>query len=341
MPNNKFVQCVFIDPAYARRFEGGVTQLERTRAERLQSQGIVKIVGKISPLPIAAKKVSPAEYLIRKDYARTGGKKIAWVQDYSKQGGAELSNCTVVAVGESLGFDIVGVTPRNFPIKLLYDADLIVVNNFFEFTQEQVRQVYHAIYEMRIPYVKYEHDYREMGRENTARQLFGLARACVYLSPAHARRHTEKICSSVSITLPLAIDIDTVIAEKKETTPGICLVPCFRKGPALMSKYIQENPKTLFTVIGTASGTLLANASFMGQLPYHQLLHEMSRHEKMLHLPSEPWAGERIFLEARLLGCKTIVNENVGHSSWAEEDITISKLRKAPFAFWEMICRCL
>ena len=82
--------------------------------------------------------------------------KVGWIQDISRpHGGAECSNRTCVAAGVAMGHDIVGLTPDNFYPWVLKDADVLVINNFFQFQRPQFDAVLKEIWEKKKPYVVY------------------------------------------------------------------------------------------------------------------------------------------------------------------------------------------
>jgi hypothetical protein len=172
---------------------------------------------------------------------------VAWIQDFKKVGGAELSNHAVVAAGEVLGYDIIGITPSLFDTRVLGQADLIVVNNFFEFSPSQLTTVRQLLHEQRVPYVKYEHDLRELRRVNISRPLFRDASLVVFISPAHQKVYEKSLgweATARAVSLPLAInpeDYKTAHGVKRE--PGLTLVPTPQKmNPHDLEAYIGRNP---------------------------------------------------------------------------------------------------
>lgn len=74
-------------------------------------------------------------------------------------------------------------------------------------------------------------------------------------------------------------------------------------------------------------------------VPYDQLLEKMSKVEGLVYLPKGADTCPRLTIEAKLLGCKTVVNEYVQHSkeTWFETDNLLEieqYLYAAPGLFW-------
>ena len=337
----KFVKCRFTDPNLARRFDGGVTQLDVAKARTLARKGVVKIIDASRSVP--SPEAKGGDYLSRASFDATRRRtRVAWVQDNSKLGGAELSCRTVVSAGEDLGFDIVGITPTGFHIPPLFGADVIVINNIFEFDVEQRGRLFEAIYEHRVPYVKYDHDYREQKRVTQSRQLFLFSILNVFLSPAHMHTMTaiDEAMHRHSVALPLAIDTALYvehpdIVRKKD---GV-LVPCWRKCKGAAKAFIAEHKGYEYTFLGPTD-TPIAGARFESMVSPDRMPFVYSGYEYVLHMPDVPWAGERVYFEALLCGCKALVNDNVGHASWGEQEDTQAlrdNLDRAPYRFWKLV----
>jgi hypothetical protein len=268
--------------------------------------------------------------------------RVAWIQDNSRpHGGAETSNRCVVATGERLGFDIVGITPENFHPRILEECDVAVVNNFFQFEPAQVRMVLDTIWNQKKPYVKYEHDSRELGRTSFSKRLFCDSALNVFLSPAHYRNHHEKL-GCKGIVLPLAIDVETFrpVAKVERDPRKALIVGGWRRGGktgSSLHKYIEAHRSLSFVSVGFEFP--------MTQCIPHVPLREMpvlySSTGWLIHLPDMVCAGERVFFEAALCGCRVVANENVGHLSWkrdlADTDGLRAWLRQAPYDFWKAV----
>ncbi len=268
--------------------------------------------------------------------------RVAWVQDNSRpQGGAETSNRCVVRVGELLGFDVVGITPQHFIPAILQDCDVVILNNFFQFRPEQEKLVLETIRKGK-PYVKYEHDSRELTRPEFSRPLFAESALNVFLSPAHLENHRRHLdCDGIA--LPLAIQ-----TEMFRPVPGVArvanralIVGGWVRGGKLsksIHRYIESHPELSFASVGFA----LPGATMVP----HRVLKDMpglySSAGWLVHLPDMVCAGERIVFEAALCGCANIVmNDNVGHKSWnrdlADADGLREWLAQAPFEFWKAV----
>jgi hypothetical protein len=271
--------------------------------------------------------------------------RIAWVQDNAIdwRGGAEFSARQVMAVGERCGFHIEMVTPAGFSEVALANADLIVLNNLWRFSGEQMRTILAVLFERRVPYVKYEHDHRELTRPEFSRRLFEHASANVFLSPAHRDNHVEGI-GARGECFPLAIDVDAY-----RPVPGVPRVP----GTALvcnvraiktwdrLNSYIAEHPEIQFAVLASTDVVRGKNVKTIPPVLPEKMPGLYSAHEFLVHLPDAWCAGERVVLEAALCGCKIVANERVGHASWGwdltDTDALRERLTNAPYDFWRLI----
>lgn len=338
----KLVTVKILDKGMARCYVDGITTLPADKAEEEVALGRVAYIedinrGEQKP----ATKTTPQRdgYLSRHGFNR-GYTRVAWVQDNSKRGGAELSNECVVAAGEKCGFSVVGVTPQNFREDVLRSAEFIVVNNFFEFNNEQFGMIQKAIHEWRIPYVKYEHDTREIRRENVSRALFGWSSLNVFISPTHLSAH-QHITNGRDIALPLAIDPDKYpAAEMTDERRNTVFIPTARKAGAGTYDWAHAHADKRYLICGQLSKPLQVSSSEgTPNAKAEDMAAVYARAGTVVHLPDQLWAGERVVLEAKLCGCEVVVNSNVGHASWPwfstdTREQLADRLSRAPYTFW-------
>lgn len=315
-------------------------------ARKLERKGLVEIM----ELPKSNLGVDQdTDYLYREAFDKGTATKVAWVQDYDKDGGAELSNYLVVKVGRSLGLDIVGVTSRNLNVKLLEVANVIVVNNFFNFGEDYRQQLLKSLYDGKAPYVKYEHDHREITeRKAQGGRLFSSSALNVFISPLQMRNHVQAFGEEIaarSVALPLAVDADRYrLVPEVKRTPGSVLVPAFAKGTPALLDHIVKNPGKQYTVVGRYDFKT-NNAKTLPQVPPADMPALYNAHEEVLHLPDKIEGGARILFEAVLCGCRVIYNDNCAHRTWKEQfdwedrNVLEARLRKAPYEFWRAVCR--
>lgn len=360
-----FVKCRVIDDNLKRHL-GDVAFYDEPKAQELSSLGLVEViveegdeqadaltradmVGRqpATRTPSAPPPGAPA-YLTRGAGYRedSRGYRVAWVQDFSKVGGAELSNYEVVRVGESIGYDIIGVTPSLFDARALQHADVVVVNNCFEFSGPQLNTLREFLHEKRVPYVKYEHDYRELRRLNISRPLFRDASLVVFISPRHRDLHAASLgweAVERSICLPLAMNPDAYKPAKGvKREKGLTLVPAIKKvEPKVMEQYLHDNPGRDLLIVGQCQAPLpIDRVKFVKHTPAPEMPKLYSRCEFVLHQPRQEWAGERIFFEAMLCGCTPVTNERVGHASWGNDlkgKTLARRLKQAPMDFWRAV----
>jgi hypothetical protein len=280
-----------------------------------------------------------------KEARRVRKARIAWVQDNAIdwKGGAEFSARQVMAVGEQCGFHIEMMTPAGFSSDVLANADLVVLNNLWHFSGEQMRAILAVLFERRIPYVKYEHDHRELTRPEFSRRLFERAAANVFLSPAHRENHREAL-GAAGECIPLAIDVDAYRpVPGVERALGTALVSNVRtiKTWERLKAYVSEHQEIRFTVIATNGVIQGRNVKVIPPVLPEKMPELYSAHEFLVHLPDAWCAGERIVFEAALCGCKIVTNERVGHASWGWDLTDAAALRErlidAPYEFWRLI----
>jgi len=271
-------------------------------------------------------------------------KRIGWIQDLVRVGGAEISNQEARRVGSDCGFDIMVITPESLQNNdQLKSVDLFVLNNIFHFSQEQMAVILRAIYSG-TPYVKYEHDYRELQRPEFSTKLFSQSKLNIFLSPKHLKDYQEGLkCDG--LCLPLAIDVSHFKpAEKEERKKNSALIfnAPNRKLGGSGEEFIKGHPEMMFTILSNNNVPALgANIVLSPPVPYKDLPALYSAHEHLVHLPDRDWAGERIIFEAALCGCKIIANDHVGHMSWKRDLADVKGLAEwltqAPYEFWKRI----
>ena len=358
------IQCRTVDPILIRT-HGDLIFLEEGKARALADLGKVTYDGH-SPLARthvlglvdAAQPQAPTEgprppapkqetvhYLERTRWmTHRAGRvrpRVLWVQDRSKLGGAELSNDTVVAVGESLGYDIATVSPGWFQQGLFAEADFAVVNNIHEFNANQFYSLQQLFFEQCLPFVKYEHDYRELKRLNVSRALFQRARLCVFLSPAHYAGHLAEITIGEHLELPLAIDTDFYQRRKTDAArDDKTVVPTPHKCGVELEAFMASRPDKEYILVGTRGDVHTPKGVTVTGIPSQSpegMRKLFSEHALVVHLPSQRWAGERVVLEAQCCGAEVVMNENVGHASWKDSERDRKALETAPYTFWEKV----
>jgi hypothetical protein len=337
------VLCAILDKAMKKRV-GETMRFTLSKARVMERSGTVKILDPENNETTAeavkrAETVdSPYRHYSRTEYRKhSNWPRVAWVQDFSKVGGAELSNLHVIKIGESLGFDIVGITPTNFNPRLIRDAQIVIVNNVFEFDEKQLHDIYWELFEHKKTFIKYDNDMRELRRLNKTRCLFERSATNIFLSPAHREAYRKEFIDGE--VLPLAVDTGFWKPLAGERVPGSVIIPTYHKGAENHDRYIKDHPDCTFTVLGNRFPPTAKNIKLLNKQTPEKMRELFSSHETMVHLPAVLWAGERVYLEAMLCGCRCEVNENVGHRSWPTIDK--DQIKKAPFEFWRIVESCL
>ena len=306
--------------AYASDFH-----LEYEKACKLQKSGEIRIVdsGVAPSAPLSVRSEDRRlSYLYRPSFIKHD-KRIAWVQDFSRMGGAELSNIAVVKRGVEIGFDVVGVTPDNFKPDILKGADIIILNNLFEFKDDQFRNILWELFEHRKPFIKYDHDLRELKRLNKTRPLFERSMLNIFISPLHKKLYEKEFIYGDA--LPLAIDVSAFNNAKQGNRVDQTIIPAYHKGRANHDAYIAGHRKEKFVKFDQEKKTT-----------HEEIIKLMQGSTKVLHLPCVPWAGDRVYFEALLSGCEIVANDNVGHKSWPPCTALAGWLDASLSTFWEM-----
>jgi hypothetical protein len=273
-------------------------------------------------------------------------KKIIWIQDLMMIGGAEISCQHVVAVGSNCGFDINVVTQDNTLeeiIRALQSAELAIINNIWGFSGAQIQVMLSFIYGNRLPYVKYEHDHRELNRKEFSRPLFQRSKLNVFLSPMHRDNHMREL-NCDGICLPLAIDTKQFKpvegVNRAKDSAVICNVRNFKTWTNLQM-YINEHKDMSFTVIADNPVVTGDNVKKKNMVSHSDMPKVYSEHEYLVHLLDGLGAGERVVFEAALCGCKVIANAGVGHMSWQKNLNDLEEIRSwldaAPYQFWQEV----
>jgi len=277
-------------------------------------------------------------------------KMVAWVQDSSIRGGAEISNELVIKVGVDCGFSISVITPKVVDLESEFEkADLVIFNNIWAFNPLQMKAIDKFVSRGMRPYVKYEHDHRELGRLEFSRRLFANSILNVFLSPIHLDNHRQ-VLGCNGICLPLAIDVDLFhlipSVERKANTALICNVRNFKSWKNLQT-YVTAHPEIAFTVLSNGGAPVSGgNVKVSPMVSYEKMPEVYSTHQYLVHILDGWGANERVVWEASLCGCQIVANKMVGALSWGKEGFNVNLtngtvvrewLEKAPYLFWREI----
>jgi len=354
---SKVIQVELIDLNLKRSY-GPFMHIDEEKAIKGEQKGLWRIVrkpGYEDKMMTAKRETSP---LTRADlfgggqkYSTKGIKKkrVAWVMDRSRNGGAEISCDEVVRVGRLCGFDVEPIYPNTEPSLIpgiLSNARFAVINNAHEFPPDSWRMVMRKLYEERMPYVKYEHDHRELGRPDFARRLFARSVLNVFISPIHLKNHRDALgCDGIA--LPLAVNpapfLDrTKKIERKPDSALVCNVRNFKSWGTLQ-KYVQDHPELSFKIFAKDPVVAGENVSNSPMIAYEDMADEYRRHGLLIHLLDGWGAGERVIFEAALSGCGVVANDRAGHMSWGfdlkDKEALAEILIEAPYKFWREMDR--
>lgn len=82
-------------------------------------------------------------------------------------------------------------------------------------------------------------------------------------------------------------------------------------------------------------GVKLDYGTYLGKLPYDQIPALMNRAKNFVFLPRWPEPQGRVVVEAALSGCKLVVNENVGATSFPFDISNPDNVKDSERIFWE------
>lgn len=296
-----------------------------------------------------------------KRYAPQGAvTRVAWLQDDSKLGGAEISNQHVISIGTELGFEIVQITPKRFDHDWLKACDLIIINNFFLFNPVQEHFILALLYEYKKPYVKYEHDHREIigdfARPEFIRRLFANSKLNVFISPFHVQNHREVLGDVVDPCFIMPPPVDTKLFKKisniKRDSDKVIsstgrMFPS--KGFDNIVKWAKDNSEKRLEVYtgnmafsGSEKLSQLENVKVHDPVPLELLPEIYNSAGYVIHLPRALEAAGRILMEGYLCGCEPIMNDNVGLRSFnfdwnGSYDSIKYRIIQGPYTFWRKV----
>ena len=349
-----------------RRFGTVPKKVEESIGIEKVKRGEAEIVTASPPSQnIIEKKRKPRDYGGRRVQ---GHPYVAWVHDTQKYGGAELSNQTVIEVGRRLGFEIYECYPETFDKKKLIEADLLIINNFFYFEPQQYYFILDLLFEYRRPYVKYEHDHREVygdtARIKLARLLFGRSFLNVFISPFQAENHRKRLGKLIDpyYLLPPAVDVEMFeILPEIERDPKKVVNLTGRlyrsKGLDHIANFVRAKSHWWSFEIYTKNVEDVKrhfhkakNVEVFAPVKYEELPEIYNSAGFVIHLPQAYEACGRTIAEGVLCGCSPIYNENVGIKSFAyfhlgdkerfNYDTFKEAIRQGPYFFWKAVDIC-
>ena len=284
---------------------------------------------------------------IRRKSKRVKKKAIAWIQDTLSAGGAELTCKETIRIGEECGFELNIITQRSEIEEIreiLHNSDIAILNNIWNFNEQNLKTILKAIYSDALPYCKFEHDHRELTRPDFSRQLFQRSKLNVFLSPMHKSNHANSLYCD-GICLPLAINVDDFYPveriTRKENTALVCNVRNFKSWTKLQN-YINSHPEIEFTILTNTSCYVQGpNVQYRRMVRYEEMPAVYSEFQYLVHLLDGWGAGERVIFEGALCGCEVISDDRAGHMSWGKDLKNTEELREwlkqAPYDFWKEI----
>lgn len=354
----------FTDREFIRRFGASPIEVSDAQAARyMESKQAIPVTSFDNP-PLDTK---PREKKVADRPASAGGRRplVGWLHDTEKHGGAELSNFTVIKAGEDFGFGIYLCSPHTFDKNRLVECDFLIVSNFFFFESEQYHFILDLIFEYKKPFIKYEHDHREiMGEQSRlalASLLFGHSFLNVFISPMQAENHRKSLGDLIDpfFLLPPAVDttrfreLDGIERDKHKM---VSVTGRLResKGFRLLLQFVMAKQKWYRFEIYTRKPeevlTMFGRFKCVKVFPpvdndYLPKVYNSAGFT--IHLPKALEACGRTIAEGLLCGCRPITNNHVGIKSFEEFHIGDkklfnletfrAKLARGPYDFWRAV----
>jgi len=289
---------------------------------------------------------------------------VGWVQDTNIYGGAELSNKVVIKAGEDLGYLFYVCTPESFDKNRLIECDFLVINNFFFFEPMQFHFILDLLFEYKKPYVKYEHDHREIigsdARPVLARLLFNQSFLNIFISPMQEKNHRRHLGMIIDpyYLLPPAIDTKIFkLLDNIERDPKLAVNTCGRlyqsKGYYNMLQFALNKKDLKFEIYTRDYKDMvgpfeqLKNVKVFPLVENDYLPKVYNRAAYTIHLPQALEACGRTIAEGILCGCKPLLNDNmgiksfidlhVGDKKWFRYDKFKSLIDQGPYSFWKAV----
>ncbi len=276
---------------------------------------------------------------------------------FAAGGGAQQTDRRLFYEGLRRGHEMSLVLPETWNGKR--EGDMAIISNSTRFSPDALYKILSG-----LPYAVFHHDYFHCRyrlffalQEKCKscfwmppwRRLYNGARLNIFMSPLQ-----RDACFSVMPELTLVPHalcpslLDPAAWPRSEsqrkarTVFGLnCLLPF--KGRTNIINYAKQHPDSNFTLAGASEGDgdLPPNIKHIGPVDDEKLRELYSSSESFIHLPGTPQPCERSAIEARLSGCRLILNQLVGATSYPEwrlpEEEFRAWLAEQPSKVWESI----
>ena len=267
----------------------------------------------------------------------------AFVEHYA--GGAELTTEAIVSSGLIPSAKLLS---NNLSVKILEDLKdcFFVFGNFYHVPDDcllyAIKNLNYAVLEYDYKYCKYRSPGKHIDIEGVCnchetrygklRAMF-LAKASINWWMSEAQKNKQKAVFPFlngevlsSIFTPETLDhIEKIYTDKKNDKWIILNSKSWIKGVDLAIEYAKENNLEYELVWG---------------LKHHDLLEKMASSRGLIFFPRAGDTCPRMVIEAKLLGCELVLNDNVQHKNekWFDTRETCMKyMRGRTSAFWNRV----
>ena len=280
-------------------------------------------------------------------------KNIAFISDFFVQdaiGGAELTTDAIMRAGLSRGHTIIGVNSRSVTKEMLNNEKEnfhFIVGNFFNLSDDvkiyMCKNTSYSIIEYDYKICQYRSlhlhqlkegtecdcETRQSGKINSA--FFGYADKVWFMS----KEQQDIVSSKINVL-------------KKQNCEVLSSV--FSEGDLRFIRSIKDNKKNDTYLIMTSNNWIKnveetveyakqnkLDFELVGDLSYHEFLIKLSTSKGLIFHPCGHDTCPRLVIEAKMLGCKLLLNENVQHKdeSWFKtQDSCYEYMSSRNTKFW-------
>lgn len=256
--------------------------------------------------------------------------RILWYADFNDKqyrGGAQQTDRILIDYGRYIGIEIKEINLSDALLVKESDIsgyDAVVLSNIY-ILHGKLPNLIGEMMRLNKKVIRFEHDYLWMARvdDHFTQNLFQMADLSIFLSPLHLIEHLEHgvIPKNPVLIPPPAGLVQNLEGEHKPNTVVYAGEIHVHKGIQNVLAYAREHQEMQVDLYGWVEDKSLLeempdNALWKGEIPHRGISKVFSKYEYMIHMPNwrEPFG--RSVMEAKLAGCKLILNENVGFSSW-------------------------
>lgn len=245
---------------------------------------------------------------------------VAWIthrRDWDSLGGAEMCD-RLMAVRRPSGIKLTVMFPGGVD-QDLWDFDHVIVSGFYGFSARELN----IIQDVGHKTTMWVHDSQMLGH-----WLYTVVKNLIFVTPMHRDHDLKPLIGFENPNVyinPGWMDIEELMASEQDFMDRKNALwaarPAGHKGLDLAVDWAKEHDVRLDVLVGR---------------PRSEVLQAMSRHQYFVLLSHIFDSGPRAVIEAQLLGCELVLNDNVGWFDEPPVDLA-ARLQRADLEFWEVV----